>query len=89
LINGFGPRINKHKDFKDMRCHICDSSLEAPIFNSDHNDYEPCPTCMVVILDTLAGWTDKASAAEDDLPDEGFLSQFPDAKNNSYYGEEY
>lgn len=50
-----------------MRCHICDASLEAPNYNSDHDDYEPCGTCLVVIQDTIAGFTDKPAADEDDL----------------------
>jgi hypothetical protein len=72
-----------------MKCHICDATLEAPIFNSDHDDYEPCPTCMVVILDTLAGWNDKASAAEDDFPDEEDYFAFKLAIDDNTYGEEY
>lgn len=50
-----------------MRCHICNSVLASPQFNTDHGDVEPCETCMAVIHDTIAGFTDKPSADEDDL----------------------
>ncbi len=53
-----------------MRCHICDRPLDEPRFNSDHQDYEPCDSCLFVINETLEGFKDNASAAEDDLPDE-------------------
>jgi hypothetical protein len=50
-----------------MRCHICNSVLSSPNPNSDHGDYDPCETCMIVINDTVAGFLDKPSADEDDL----------------------
>lgn len=50
-----------------MRCHICDRVLDSPRFNADHESYEPCDSCLVVIADTLAGFTDKPSADEDEL----------------------
>lgn len=54
-----------------MRCYICDRVIEEPIFNRELDDkIEPCDACMVVIHDTLAGYTDKPSAAEGELPDD-------------------
>jgi hypothetical protein len=53
-----------------MRCHICDRVLEEPRFNMDHNDYEPCETCLAVINDTLDGYKDNA-IQEEELEFEG------------------
>ncbi len=33
-----------------MRCHICDSLLSSPTWNSLHEDYDPCPTCLEMIM---------------------------------------
>lgn len=48
-----------------MRCFICDRVLEEPRFNMDHDDYEPCETCMAVINDTLDGYKDNAIQDEE------------------------
>lgn len=37
-----------------MRCHICDASLSKPSFNSDHQEYDPCITCLEVIADVFS-----------------------------------
>lgn len=50
-----------------MRCHICDRVLEEPKFNKDLNAYEPCDTCMAVILDTIGTFTDRPYIQEDEL----------------------
>lgn len=58
-----------------MRCYICDKSLDTPIYNEDHQDYDPCPTCMVIINDLVEGDKDKTVADEDELTlsdDSGF-----------------
>lgn len=36
-----------------MRCHICNSVLSPPEINqnSDHQDWEPCGTCLDIIND--------------------------------------
>ncbi len=57
-----------------MRCHICNMLLEEPVYNSDHKDYDPCPSCLVVIHDTLASFKDKAVAEDEDLPSEDPLA---------------
>lgn len=36
-----------------MRCFICDVVIDAPQFNADHDDYDPCETCKQVIADTV------------------------------------
>lgn len=53
-----------------MRCHICNRVLETPKFNNDHQEYDPCDVCLEVIEDTVAGFTDKASADEDAFVEE-------------------
>lgn len=50
-----------------MRCHICDRVLKNPVFNKDHDEYEPCETCMEVINDLVKGFLDKPFADEDDI----------------------
>lgn len=64
-----------------MRCHICDKQLAEVSFNSEHQDIDPCPTCLDVVQDVLDGYKDKPAAAEDDLPDEElhfFLDNLPE-----------
>lgn len=48
-----------------MRCHICDRLLNEPKYNPDIGEFEPCDTCMAVVEETLAGFTDAPSAQED------------------------
>jgi len=36
-----------------MRCHICDSSIDKPIWNSELNNWEICSTCMEVVMTTF------------------------------------
>lgn len=50
-----------------MRCHICDRLLDEPKIDPDMGEFDPCDTCMAVIEDTLSSYTEKPSAAEDDL----------------------
>lgn len=65
-----------------MRCHICNSVLASPNPNADHGDFEPCETCMAVIMDTIAGFTDKPAADEDDLGGPEPLPNPPANDNN-------
>ena len=57
-----------------MRCHICDRVLDEPQWNSEHEDFEPCPPCLLVIQDTLDGFRDKPYADEDELPSEDHMA---------------
>jgi hypothetical protein len=50
-----------------MRCYICDRVLNEPKFNPDIAAIDPCDTCMAIIEDTLAGFTDKPAAAEGEI----------------------
>lgn len=53
-----------------MRCHICDVVLDEPKFNKDTNTYEPCGTCMAIILETAGTHVDRPYADDGDLSDE-------------------
>lgn len=59
-----------------MRCNICDAGLSEVHYNSDHESFEPCVTCLEAVKDTLEGFLDKPSADEDELggPDPLFES---------------
>jgi hypothetical protein len=50
-----------------MRCHICDRLLDEPKLNPEIGEFDPCPTCMAVVEDTLASYTEKPAASETDL----------------------
>jgi hypothetical protein len=58
-----------------MRCHICDSLLQEIHYNSDHEDYEPCPTCLAIIAEAVG--KEKPTAEEDDLPPEDLSDVLP------------
>lgn len=51
----------------NMRCFICNRVLSEPNYNKDHEAYDPCDTCMVIIHDTIAGYRDKTSVDEDEF----------------------
>lgn len=38
-----------------MRCRICDVVLspESTHWNSDHEEYDPCPTCLMIIAEVF------------------------------------
>lgn len=59
-----------------MRCDICDKVLSEPNYNSDIEGYEPCDTCLGVIKDTLEGYIDRPSVAEDELGNEPSVFEF-------------
>lgn len=50
-----------------MRCFICDRTLEADQvqYNQDHQDYDPCPSCLAVVEDILAGYKGQPDLEED------------------------
>lgn len=50
-----------------MRCFICNGVLTEVNFNRDHEDIDPCPECIAVIQDTIAGYHDRPSVDEDEL----------------------
>lgn len=69
-----------------MHCNICDRDISEPNYNRELEAFEPCDTCMEVIRDTIAGYTDKASADEDDFGDP-FLPE--DVLSDRYIPIEY
>lgn len=38
-----------------MRCYICDAVLspDSTHWNSDHDEYDPCPTCLIAIAEVF------------------------------------
>lgn len=70
-----------------MKCYICNADIDDPQFNADHEDYDPCDTCLAIIADAVGG-QDKVAAGEDDLPDEdplyGLYSGPEDIEENEY-----
>jgi len=45
------------------RCYICDRPIEKPSFNRQHDDIDPCGTCLEVINNV---WHDDP-LAEDEM----------------------
>lgn len=41
-----------------MRCHICNSVIDEPIWDRDHADWAPCGTCEYEIRQLLASYQD-------------------------------
>jgi hypothetical protein len=63
-----------------MKCNICDAPLPEPKHNPGvKGSFDPCDFCMEVIEDTLASYTDKPAASEDELggPDPVFEDMYP------------
>lgn len=52
-----------------MRCYICNKILEDDHvqYNQDHKDFDPCPTCLNVIEDLIAGYGDRPAIETDDF----------------------
>lgn len=50
-----------------MRCYICDKLLSEPVYNREIGGHEPCDECLEVIRDAVGSFTDRPSAAEDEL----------------------
>ena len=68
-----------------MKCNICDAALNEPKFNEALGNYDPCDFCMEVSEETLAGFIDQPSAAEDELggPDPLELWGIPEPMNDN------
>ncbi len=61
-----------------MKCYICDATLGEVHYNNDHEDYEPCPACLIVIQDTIAGFTDRPAVEDDELGRDDSLEAYRD-----------
>jgi len=44
-----------------MRCHICNSTLKTPQYNNDHDDWDPCGTCLQIISEVFGDESDDDS----------------------------
>ena len=51
-----------------MRCHICDKFIPVPTFNYTTGEYDPCPSCVSLIEETVADY-DKKEREEADWED--------------------
>lgn len=62
-----------------MRCYICNKALqdEDVHYNTDHKDFDPCPSCLSVVEDTVAGFRDQAAPESDDVFDPVLEGLFP------------
>lgn len=62
-----------------MRCYICDRALddENVQYNQDHQDFDPCPTCLTVIEDLVAGYGDRPAVDTDEEFDPVLEGLFP------------
>ena len=50
-----------------MRCKICDSSMEKPVWNRQLNDWEVCGVCLEIIFSVF---TDAPEKEKEDEPSE-------------------
>jgi hypothetical protein len=48
-----------------MRCNICDSVLEKPIWNAQLKGWEPCTTCLDVIFSVFEDYPAPAEEQEE------------------------
>lgn len=67
-----------------MRCHICDSALAEVHYNADFKDYEPCPHCLLIIQDTIAGFTDRPAVEDDELGCDEPLAAYRDLVSDDF-----
>lgn len=64
-----------------MRCHVCNSILQPEhiSWNSDHQDWDPCPKCLIEIEEVFSDPLDEDEITrlleiEGILSDEGEIS---------------
>lgn len=60
-----------------MRCYICNRVIDEPHWNSDHQDYDPCDPCRVVIEDLLASYKDQTSTPDEVTYDPSYEEFYP------------
>lgn len=68
-----------------MKCHICNSDLTDIQWDSRHQEFDPCGTCMFIIAETVGAAYDKPYATEEDLSDtalEELYSQYEMSLDN-------
>ena len=49
-----------------MRCHICNSELKENSiqWNNDHQDWDPCPTCLIEISEVFTDDSEEEITAQ-------------------------
>lgn len=49
-----------------MRCHICNSELQENSiqWNNDHQDWDPCPTCLIEISEVFTDDSEEEITAQ-------------------------
>lgn len=67
-----------------MRCHICNAALgETEIkFHKDHDDFDPCRTCLEIINNVFEDTLEEEDYREDYFED---ITASPDALG--YFGD--
>jgi hypothetical protein len=55
-----------------MRCNICDSLINKPVWNSQIKTWEPCTTCLEVINNVFEDPVAEDAYAEEEDEDEDF-----------------
>ena len=55
-----------------MRCYICNSIIDHPVWDDSIKNYAPCPACEDEVLDLVLEWEAETEddAFEDDDPTE-------------------
>lgn len=49
-----------------MRCNICDSVIDKPVFNKDIDTWEPCLTCLEIINNVFEDLPEQNEEKEED-----------------------
>lgn len=44
-----------------MKCRICDATLAKVEWNNDHNEWDPCGTCLMIISEVFGDEADDES----------------------------
>jgi cytidine deaminase len=66
-----------------MRCHICNADLPKPSFNRDHEDFDPCGTCLEVINNVFH---DEPLTEEEMIEVEATPEELMEVVEDEYYG---
>lgn len=66
-----------------MRCHICNAALgETEIkFNKDHDEFDPCGTCLAIIDEVFEDTLEEEDYRED------FFEELAASPDLGYFGD--
>jgi hypothetical protein len=56
-----------------MRCKICDTIINRPVWNAQLNDWEICTTCLEIVNSVFEDPVVEDSYAEEELDDDTIL----------------